>query len=781
MKKKVPVRGHKTPAHLTLLPTKIVWEVVVIDPGSVRIAGRDEHPCIVLWSTRTKVLSVHPSIDADLPLAESYANAVKVGGARPTEVRVDHAAHVSAVQAVVGDAVHVSVGVSAEANALAQRLLDSLAPLGDAAKLDAFLAFLRAPAEVVDAFARRALDLGATEPWDIVVDDDDALRVHTPGLAPEESTVVITGQLGESYAALVFDSYEDFEAFRHGAGTDAPPTAPMAPFHAISFEPLDALGPEVVARLKRAKYPMPWKGRVPLPTLTARYDTPSPVSPGALLRLTVIADALQKLFKLYGDEIMTDPDAALRFGGSIRLQGQVWPWTVTFPHPELAAPWTPESLTDLDAITAWTELFALRHPDALRAAQREVAQAYVGRAVSQQKAETTSLNETSLAKHWAATARRLPDGRHPLDVAEAMDDLLPELARAVGLLRQQRVLLGEVLDVQGDTVTVNDLVGGGRYTLVDVPLARNNQLRRWHYLLAQVVPADDGRWSYVSLLTSQERLAEDFVAQVAQSLRAALRGLPRPATDAEGDFGALLATEFGLAHAVFMRLGEEIRARPKRVYMENSDGDRVELVTLTLALPGKRASIVSTFDAMPELVSTGDGTWAWLDTSRQSVFPEGEFVASITTHKKGCVITTNSPARAEKAVGLLRARFGAEAVELRREVVVPWQKYPGIVAEKGEGVSVRVIGNGPARAPEGGGAPSGLEMFTQHLWRVLDEHVPNLGGVPRELVKTSEGRDAVERWLREAEAIGQPGEDSPRFFDADPFRRALGLTPIRVA
>jgi len=53
--------------------------------------------------------------------------------------------------------------------------------------------------------------------------------------------------------------------------------------------------------------------------------------------------------------------------------------------------------------------------------------------------------------------------------------------------------------------------------------------------------------------------------------------------------------------------------------------------------------------------------------------------------------------------------------------------------------------------------------------------------VPRELVKTSEGRDAVERWLREAEAIGQPGEDSPRFFDADPFRRALGLTPIRVA
>ncbi len=778
MKKKVPVRGRTPSVSLSRVPAHTIWDLVVIDPGAVRIVGRDEHPRIALWSVRGKALSTQAGLARDLPLAQGYAEATQVGAGTPDEIRVSHADLVAAVQAIAGDAVRVSVGPSQEANALAQRLLDAMEPLGESAKVDAFLAFLRAPTELVETFARHALGLGATKPWAIVANDADALLVHTPGLGPSPSTVVITGQLEESYAALVFDSESDFDAFLWTPASEAQRTAPGAPFYAISFEPRDALQPEIVARLKRAKYPVPGRGFVPLPLLTEHYATPSPVTPGALLRLTVIADALQKFFKQHRDTIFDDPDASIRFEGSTLVQGTTRPWTVVFPAVAREDDSPPEALTDLDAIVAWTTVFSARHPEALRAAQREIARAHRGRAVSPHEVEADSLYATSLAAHWAATARRLPEGRHPLDIAEAMDELHPEIARAIPLLRRQRVLLGEVIDVEDDVVVVQDLLGGGRYTVVSVPPAQTAQLRRWYYVLAQIVPVDDGRWTYLSVLTGQERFVPDLVPALDRALRAELR-TPHPDAPAhEGDLGALLQAEFGIAQAVFRRLGDEARARPRPMYLENTDGDRVELVSLTLRLPGSRATIVSTLEAMPELVRSNEDSWSWLDKSRREVFAAGESIAGIDLRTPGCVVSANSPARAARIVGLLRARFGDGVVELRREVAAPWQKDPNIVAEKGDGVAVRVIANGPTQAAEDGAPPRVGELFARHIWRLLDEPIGQLGGVPRELVKTAAGRDAVEQWLREAEALGQPGEDGQVFFDADPLRRALGLPPV---
>ena len=53
----------------------------------------------------------------------------------------------------------------------------------------------------------------------------------------------------------------------------------------------------------------------------------------------------------------------------------------------------------------------------------------------------------------------------------------------------------------------------------------------------------------------------------------------------------------------------------------------------------------------------------------------------------------------------------------------------------------------------------------------------SLGGVPRELARSPEGREAVERWLRTAESRGLPSDEGEsRMLDLDPLRRELGST-----
>lgn len=786
MKKKVPVRGHN-PRPLTLITTPTIWDLVVLDGGAVRIAGRAERPRVVIWCTRGKVLSVQTSLGAALPLAEGYAEARAVSGGAPTEVRVEHADLVAAAQAVVGFAVKVSVGASAEANALAQRLLDGLAPVANAAKVDTFLTFLRAPKEMVDQFARHALALAAQAPWKIVPTDSDALLVRTPGLSPSTSAVLITGQLGESYAALVFDSAEDVLAFQdlaEGMG-DAPPSTPGAAFHAISFDEPDDVGPEIVTRLKRAGYPVPWKGRVPLPMFTERYDAPSPVSPGALLRLTVIADALRQFFARHGRAIEDDFDARVNLAGETRVSGAPRPWTVEYPHPALCDDDDDDhdngsgEVDVFEVFGAWAHRFEAWFPGAVRDARAEIARAHLGRSVKPREIENDSLCATSLARHWVATSRVTADGQNPLSLAELRSDLPGGFAPALSLLRQQRVVLGEVLDVHEGDVVVQDLVDGRRYTVDNVPDVQQAQLCRWHYLFVQVVPVAEDRWSYVSLLTGQDRFDEDLLPHFATALRNELRALGRLAGGDDGDLGGLLLREMGVAHAVFVRLGEEARARPKRRYLENSDGDRVEFITLTLQLPGTLAAVRKVFGAMPELDPMDKDSWSWFDRSRAQVIPGGESLAVIELQRRGCKVKVNSPARAARVLALLRARFGEEVFESKREVDAPWRQIPNVVGAKGEGVEVQMIASGPmaARAEEPSLSPR--ELFERYVWRSLDEHIPILGGVPRALAQTPEGRDPVERWLRAQEERGLPGSGVREFFDADPQRRALGLTPIR--
>lgn len=780
MKKKVPVRGRDTHLKLVGGAAQTTWEFRRIDPGAGLVAGHEERLCVAIWATRGAILSAKVEGMGARLIAAGFAEAVRVSGARPDEVRVHDGALAAEVQAVVGVGVRVTVGTSREFDAVVDRLLDGLGALGESAKTDAFLAFLRAPSTLVEAFARRAAALAAAKPWECVDGDDDAMLVRTPGMTPESSLVLITGQLGEAYAALVFDSLDHYDAFRDGIGT-TPEHTPQyrAPFHAISFDPVDELSPDILRRLRGAKYPVPGRGFVPLPTYTERYDAPGLVTPGALARLTLIADALQRFFAQHGATLRATPYTPAELAGRSTIQGAPQDWSVEYPHPELRLDedpfdeeFAPEPLMNLAAS------FAARYPHEVAAAEMEIARAARGRAVSTREAEREPLNATSLPRHWAATSRPTQGARHPLDLASSKHGDAPWFAAAAQAARQQRLLVGEIVDLFDDRVVVQSLVDGERYEVFDVPEAQRAQFRRWSYLFALVTPLGGARWRYPSVLTAQERFTESLLPTLIDLLRSELRAQGRADEAGETELPRLLLRHAGIAQALFVRMGQEARERPKKRYLENSDGDRVEFQAVKLKLGMTKAKVMQALASVPELVRTAESEWCWLERGRASLLPNGEALATIGWSERAWVVTANSATRADKLVARLRERLKVEITELSREVEFPWRGTPGLVDAKGDDVEVQTIANGPA----GAGAQVELDpraMILKHLRGQFDQHVPMLNGTPREAVTTAEGRALVERWLRGSESRGVPGPGGSTFFDADPLRRELGLPTLR--
>lgn len=70
-------------------------------------------------------------------------------------------------------------------------------------------------------------------------------------------------------------------------------------------------------------------------------------------------------------------------------------------------------------------------------------------------------------------------------------------------------------------------------------------------------------------------------------------------------------------------------------------------------------------------------------------------------------------------------------------------------------------------------------FYMQHMRHQLDQHIEDLGGSPRSLVRTPGGQVAVEKWLVTAEAQGMPDSGGrQRFVDLDPLREELGLRTV---
>jgi len=174
------------------------------------------------------------------------------------------------------------------------------------------------------------------------------------------------------------------------------------------------------------------------------------------------------------------------------------------------------------------------------------------------------------------------------------------------------------------------------------------------------------------------------------------------------------------------------------------------------------------------------GGFEMLGTPRGKKVVDAESLASIQPVKPGeWRVVANSTARYERILARLGA-LGGRSVEVSKlEVIRPWEVQPGLAAEESPETTRLVRATARLDAPtERAAKAAARDMMLDAPLQAIDADVPAVGGKPRDVVSTPDGRARVEAWLEAWELKGMPSPDGWSFLDLDPVRRELGLPPI---
>ncbi|MBK6536189.1 MAG: hypothetical protein IPF99_43645 [Deltaproteobacteria bacterium] len=229
-----------------------------------------------------------------------------------------------------------------------------------------------------------------------------------------------------------------------------------------------------------------------------------------------------------------------------------------------------------------------------------------------------------------------------------------------------------------------------------------------------------------------------------------------------------------------MRMAEEVRAaqKPMRVFLGTSEGDCVEFCDVVVKLKTAVATVASRMGAAGDMVEAGERRWSWMASTPSPLAPGGEDLGSLAREGRQWVVRASSPARVERLFDRIEAIVGERPKEVSRTVRAPW-KEDGFARRKEEADETVVISNRPLKASQEEAMSAVVELTEQALRDALDRELPEVGGVPRQRVKTPEGRAAVEAWLRGLERRGQSeGMPGGRMLDLDPIRRELGMPTV---
>ena len=342
------------------------------------------------------------------------------------------------------------------------------------------------------------------------------------------------------------------------------------------------------------------------------------------------------------------------------------------------------------------------------------------------------------------------------------------------------------IDRKAGIATVRDAFDGGSYRVrIEPALAR--RLTRWTRLFGPIIALDDGTHHHPSTLLGHAWLRnvapKDFVAGV----NAALAHLGHDETIDAARPHAGLVRWVGVAHGVLHRMiaptPAQAAALAKKQYVVNSDGERFELHEATVVVGAAlERTLAAALAASDEFMGDQEG-FEMLGAPRGAEVLANESLASLSWRKPGeWRVTANSAARYERVLARLRA-FGGREVEISKlEVMRPWESQPNLAAEESPDTARVVMASARVEAPNGRAAKTAARALMRDAsLRAIDDDVPAVGGRPREVVTTPEGRARVESWLEEWELKGMPGEDDWAFVDLDPVRRELGLPTIGTA
>ena len=435
----------------------------------------------------------------------------------------------------------------------------------------------------------------------------------------------------------------------------------------------------------------------------------------------------------------------------------------------------------------WLAIFAERHAAESVAGFAEYLHAILGRPFDPERdQEAIGAHLTSLPNLWAALLRPMKDGRTGCQLARsaaplrgaAMADALDHFARA-------RVLFGDVLalDRRANIATVRDAFDGA---LRRLQLDRNTArvLTRWTRMFGVVVELEDGTDYPPSTLLSHAWLRNVAPSKLVAGVNELLARFGHREVIDEAKPQESLARWAGLAHGVLHRAiaptEEQAKELGRKKFLVNSDGERFEphQATLMLDAASERALAIA-LGASDEFVRTDQG-FEMFGAPRAGAVMEGESLATVSPLRPGeWRVLANSPARYARVLARLGALAGHEVRATDLQTMRPWEEQPECAAAESDDTQRLVVATARIEAPTKRGAKAAVRQLAKDApLRTIDEVVPALGGTPRELVTTVEGRARVEIWLQDWELHGTPDPEGWAFLDLDPVRAELGLPRV---
>ena len=438
----------------------------------------------------------------------------------------------------------------------------------------------------------------------------------------------------------------------------------------------------------------------------------------------------------------------------------------------------------------WLASFADRHAAERAAGFSEYLHGVLGRPFEpEHDEEAIAAHMSSLPSVWTALLRPMKDGRAGCQVARSFGPLQgAAMADALDRFAHARVLFGDLLalDRRANIATVRDAFDGAAHRLrLDPETAR--VMTRWTRLFCVVVELEDGTHYPPSTLLSHAWLRNVAPSTLVAGVNELLAQLGHREVIDEAKPQESLARWAGLAHGVLHRAIAPTEAQAKELarkkFLVNSDGDRFEPHEATIMLDAaSERALATALGASDEFVRSPQG-FEMFGAPRAGAVVEGESLGSVQPVRPGAWrVVANSPARYARLLARLGALAGHDLRATDLVTMRPWVEQPACAAEESDDTDRVLVATARIEAPTKRGAKAAVRSLAKEApLRAIDEVVPAVGGKPRELVATPEGRARVELWLQEWELRGSPDPEGGAFLDLDPVRAELGLPRASAA
>lgn len=436
----------------------------------------------------------------------------------------------------------------------------------------------------------------------------------------------------------------------------------------------------------------------------------------------------------------------------------------------------------------WLPHFEAAHRDSIAQAYDDYFVAALGRAIDPKRdGDAIAEHASSLPATWGALWRPMADGRTGIEHARSSPPVRAEkLDDAVARLARARVVFGDVITLDRKTriASVRDVFDEGTTYRVRVDAKMARGLTRWTRLFGVIVELADGTFYPPSTVFGHAWLRNVTPRELVEKLNTALgaRGYGET-VDPQSPHAGLLRW-VGIAEGLVKRLMAPTPAQAaelaKKLYLVNGNGERLELHEATLRLPPRtEAALVSALQAADDVEEIDDGFEIRVK-GHDASGSDASTVASLACEENGeWSLLVDSVASYERALARLSELAGERMEVASLEVTRPWEQQPKVAAEEGPDTKrLTVTSQRLAASSAPDAAADARALAAGAALRALDEDVPAVGGRPRDVVTTPEGRARVEAWLMEWElgAVAEPAGWA--FVDLDHLRAELGLPTV---